>query len=330
MSIKAAPLLLFGSNIDDRLVRAEDQFGIDWLSRHELEGEIYHYTDVNGLMGILRERRFRLSHISTLNDPAEMHYGRKLIGEILAARINEASEVSREFLTQLGSAFQGYSGGIQDHFLISFCGKGNLLSQWRTYADQGRGYSLGFTFSPATRISATDNLPFPIEPYFRKVIYRPADQTELVQKWLDLALGTVTTKPRATDEIPMLASQAVSPLLDMMLCFKSAVFEEENEWRLVRVARDNHETHLIDFRGSFGQLVPFRPMYVFDEAPAGTNPAFWKLRFPLTSVGFGPAIAPTRAISAIKMFLSHLEKDAHSIQLKQSDVEIISPGFSYR
>ncbi len=331
MSIKADPLFLFSSaNPDERLVWAEEKFGIDWLARHELEGELFHYTDVNGLMGILRERQLRLSHISTLNDPAEMAYGRDLIREILNERIDQESEASRKFLAQLDADFRGYSGRVHDPFLISFCEKGNLLSQWRAYADQGRGYSLGFTFSPETRISATINLPFPIKPYFRKVIYRPGDQKKLVQQWLDAALDAVTAKPRSANEISMLVLQAVNPLLDMMLCFKSEVFEEENEWRLVRVTRDNHESHLIDFRSSFGQLVPFRPMYVFDEPPTGTISACMKLRFPLTSVRFGPAIASDRATPAIEMFLSHLEEDQKPIQLKKSGVKIIPPGFGYR
>ncbi|MEX0724544.1 MAG: hypothetical protein WD053_11725 [Gracilimonas sp.] len=51
----------------------------EWLSKHTFkdEKELYHYSNLNGIRGIIENRELWFSHISSLNDPMEIDHGRK-------------------------------------------------------------------------------------------------------------------------------------------------------------------------------------------------------------------------------------------------------------
>ena len=49
----------------------------------EPEGLLWHYTDTQGLEGIVRNRTIRLSHPSFLNDPSELQQANSVYNEML-------------------------------------------------------------------------------------------------------------------------------------------------------------------------------------------------------------------------------------------------------
>lgn len=76
----AHPLYLFSPAFKlPSLEIAIDDFLKKWLARHEFPVHenffLYHYTTLSGLQGILRDRSFWFSHVSTLNDRLEIQYG---------------------------------------------------------------------------------------------------------------------------------------------------------------------------------------------------------------------------------------------------------------
>ncbi len=109
----------------------------------------YHYTDANGLIGILSEGKLRSTHISYLNDGEESQYNIKshLIPATFKYLENRAKEdinykIFLENYKEYHRLNRDYKPRI-DYFVISFSEEGDDLSMWRSYCNQG-GYSLGF------------------------------------------------------------------------------------------------------------------------------------------------------------------------------------------
>jgi hypothetical protein len=44
--------------------------------------DLFHYTDANGLLGILRSRSLWATHFQSLNDTSEMHYAIKPVERV--------------------------------------------------------------------------------------------------------------------------------------------------------------------------------------------------------------------------------------------------------
>ncbi|MDP3829870.1 MAG: DUF2971 domain-containing protein, partial [Ignavibacteriaceae bacterium] len=78
-----------------------------------------------------------------MNDSKELSWGRDILTEVLK---KHRDEFQQEFRIQL--IFIVFS--IEKNLLpliASFSGDGDLLSQWRAYADDGKGFSIGLDAS---------------------------------------------------------------------------------------------------------------------------------------------------------------------------------------
>ena len=116
----------------------------------ELEAEkpppmLFHYTDDAGVKGILEYGNIRLTSVVNLNDPAELRHGFSHAIDALGKRAASGPPESQLFAKQ----FQRFliDGGIDQaaHFFVAcFSATGDDLGQWRAYADNGRGFALGF------------------------------------------------------------------------------------------------------------------------------------------------------------------------------------------
>jgi hypothetical protein len=147
---------------------------------------IYHYTDDAGLKGILESGTIRLTSVANLNDPAELKHGFSHAMDILHARVAtgppELEPFSRMFNRFL------IDGGIEEaaHYFVScFSTSGDDLGQWRAYADNGRGFALGFdsglleaAFVKASGVPSGNNSTF-------HVVYSDATAIKLQSNILD-------------------------------------------------------------------------------------------------------------------------------------------------
>lgn len=104
----------------------------------EVCDSLFHYTDVNAVASILRNRKLWLTNIGFLNDSKEFHDGMSIL-----SRIVEELEVDYED-NDGRRRFQGYLEGIieannafpdRNLYTCSFSKVPNLLSQWRAYGN---------------------------------------------------------------------------------------------------------------------------------------------------------------------------------------------------
>jgi len=105
---------------------------------------IYHYTNDVGLRGILKTGRIWLTDIFHLNDPSELRHGVSIAVDILNRKAESGPAESKLFAKHFLEFFESGIQKTAHYFVCSFSKDGNDLGQWRSYADNGRGYALGF------------------------------------------------------------------------------------------------------------------------------------------------------------------------------------------
>lgn len=106
--------------------------------------DIYHYTDDAGLRGILESGQLWLSDIFSVNDPSELRHGMSHAVEILNNRSRPDRPEQGTFARNFSDFTELSIEATAHYFVCSFSSDSEELGQWRAYADNGRGYALGF------------------------------------------------------------------------------------------------------------------------------------------------------------------------------------------
>jgi hypothetical protein len=104
---------------------------------------IYHYCRKEAFESIIRSNGIWLSASDFMNDGMERKWGYSIFVEVL---MRLEPETNREFISRISGPI---AAGIKHSMLMIVCFSldGDKLSQWRDYADEGRGFAIGFTAS---------------------------------------------------------------------------------------------------------------------------------------------------------------------------------------
>ena len=118
---------------------------------------LYHYCNTQKMYGIMSGRQLRMSDITKSNDYNEVYmFFPGIIDAMRDAYYKnpfpfefdgKTNEIGMSMLFQLAYDYfriEFDKGGVTN-FVICFCEEGDKLSQWRGYADNGRGVSIGFS-----------------------------------------------------------------------------------------------------------------------------------------------------------------------------------------
>lgn len=310
----------------------------DWLQKHALEDgkQLYHYTDLNGLKGILNKRGLWLSHISTLNDPLELNYGRKLVLDELNDRmVNEEDSYIRRFYNSIKENVNSFGNILHQPFIACFCEKKSLLSQWRAYSNNGGGYSIGIEIKDSSLIAFDKkNLENGYKPVLRKIIYNPDEQLKLIKDVFDKMTSGykegIEGEVSGTIDKGYLSSvmgiQAVNFLLDFILSFKNPAFEEEQEWRLIHVGLKGHKPENFKFRENNDGLIPYQQSYLFNKKDEDVTATF-----PIKSIHIGPSLDQDSQKTAIELYLRHSSTKKDNIQIfKPGLISVENAGYELR
>lgn len=297
-----------------------------WLPLHNLPDEalLYHYTDARGLYGIVTSQQLWCSDAGFVNDAQEIQYGLGLIDRIITSLIDEPdrSENSRRFL-------KNTRVWVRSHhrvFIACFCEKPNLLSQWKTYADRGGGYVLGFGINDNTKtLTVLGGQKEWQKPFFRRVIYCLDEQTRLARLYLTEICSvrdTVSMQSHSISEFDeemiwsSIALGVSDTLIDMAMTFKHPGFEEEKEWRLVRGIRKDMVPKHCHIRPAGSYVLPYAETLLVESSAKVPN----ELEFPLRYVGYGPTLDPERAKIGVDLLLNKANLDASKIVVRGHDI----------
>jgi hypothetical protein len=102
---------------------------------------IYHYCTPAALIEIVRTRTIWLSASYTMNDATERGWGYAVFLEVAKAL---EKETGPEFIKQI---ITPVAAGDRSSLLMLGCFSldADVLSQWRAYGDNGRGFAVGFS-----------------------------------------------------------------------------------------------------------------------------------------------------------------------------------------
>lgn len=269
---------------------------------------LYHYTSLNGTLGILGSRTIWATHASYLNDAREFFHGlsfaKQVAGEIF---------MEDDYLAAFGWAVRhGLEAVSADSlYVTSFSEKADLLSQWRGYCPPGAGLCLGFAVSQLRRFCdgrgyRLEKCVYDHQKQFQRVEALVRECFEMFPKPLltrkeyesldskgqvDAEIGYRTQtsegpqKPQADFAVQWLCDKIaeVAPL------FKNEGFHEEAEWRIV--AKEPRER--VKFRASSSYLAPYVELELLSDAA----------RSALREVIIGPNPNQKRCQMSIEMLL---------------------------
>jgi hypothetical protein len=137
---------------------------------------------------------------------------------------------------------------LAPHYVVSFCGYPDLLSQWRGYSSTNDGYAVGFrSLNLLTKIQDLGS------GYLAKMIYSPDQQDRLVDAVLKAVEDSIVRLKG--DARTQVANHAIAALTWFSYQMKHPMFSSEGEWRLI--ARDFFSSSEVKFRADKGHFVPY-------------------------------------------------------------------------
>ncbi|NCB39243.1 MAG: DUF2971 domain-containing protein [Erysipelotrichia bacterium] len=216
---------------------------------------IFHYTTQKGILGIVAKREMWATQVHFLNDKNEVLLTFKLLERELKKQADRAQNPA--FKKLLNSIRRNLSHIDQGHICIaSFCEAGDLLSQWRGYGNQGKGYAIGFNLKELTRIAKRQH--FVLWP----CVYSSSLQIELVSYLIDSwCREFCTEKFIQHDKMFSVINTSVCQLAPII---KDESFSEEKEWRLVSSVVSS-KSPCFAFREGEYSLIPYYNFQIADE-----------------------------------------------------------------
>lgn len=219
---------------------------------------LYHYTSLDGMVGIVSSKSLWATDIRYFNDAAEMRHTAQLLRNEIALRL-ERDSTNRKLLEQFREWLSDRLTDGHMVFVASFTANGNLLSQWRGYCPHGKGVSLGF--HPDHVSKCADSQGFKVA----RCIYEVAQQQQLIARVVDAieSLGNErgetndSTKRHPTQSYYDVFEEVEGDLLHIAAVVKHSSFKEEQEWRAVSPIVINHAKTLIGYRTGPSMLIPY-------------------------------------------------------------------------
>jgi hypothetical protein len=311
--------------------------------------QLHHYTTLDGLRGIVAGKSIWATDVRYMNDASELSYAAELITEVTTEVFEAVSKPTfRDALPTGDGAGSVFEMGLVRPFAACFCEHPDLLSQWRGYRADDTGYAVGLDLR---QIASLGDLP--PNTYLRKVVYGPDEQRGEVRKvaetWL-AACESIMASRRLdpSDLLPYPALWALQrALTEHHLCFKHPGFQEEQEWRLIKLVALKDEVRRVGHRRAAerwermraelppgiqlpdlpdlpepwgseveGIDIKFRSsaggLVPFVDVPLRDAAGIFADQLPLARVTQGPTSNPELADEALQMYLESLGYTIHT------------------
>lgn len=217
---------------------------------------LFHYTNLHGLKAIIENQSFFASNSAYLNDKEEYNYGIDLFKKSVKELKISSRGFGRNILTLIDDELNNKL--ISCHYVTCFSLEGDLLSQWRAYADDGKGIAIGFDLRKLTEVFQPKATGMYIE-------YVETKQKELVEKIMNTVYNFYISrikllKSLKEPDLGVTIVQEINEIIDKYVGqFKHSSFKEEREFRF-DLSNDNdiNKTREISYRVSKNNLlVPY-------------------------------------------------------------------------
>lgn len=229
---------------------------------------LYHYCSLDTFYNIMKNHSIWLSDVTKSNDSNELVW---VTRECKLAVMNafleyvERLKASGNFLNAKFREFNKITDSIESLDLSKtlkawvFClsEKGDNLGQWRGYADDGKGISIGFYSKIFEHESNQENESL---DFLQDKLYQFCDKIEYggfdIKQLLDSAELDVLTSSCEYDELEKSFKKLITYSIILAPLYKNPAFEEEAEWRF------GYETHVESLMNG---MVPSQEELYFKE-----------------------------------------------------------------
>ncbi len=214
---------------------------------------IYHYCHVEAFRAIIQNKKLWLSSVYNLNDYKEIHWINDKVNKKLEKIKNKDNFVKYKLFEHL------FKKQLPNVYIASFSQGGDLLSQWRAYANDGHGVAIGFNtdyFKTNEMVKTTE------------VLYDEKEQEKEIDEIFE-PLEKFTNEPTLKDErFKSLCTEVITNINNLAAKSKNELFKEEQEVRLIHnpiIIDDKQNENFIfknnlsdmKFRAVCGNLIPY-------------------------------------------------------------------------
>jgi len=228
-------------SISDQIEKMRIEIDKHFHNSNEL---LYHYTNLEALLGILENDHFRLSNVYYMNDPEELNYGLNLFSKIYNK--NFKNDFEKIKYIQINNDYK-YS----NVFALSLTSSFDSLPQWRMYGNNGYGICLGIDLTK-------------IEDKPRQVIYSEEKQEEVINQFFKYYIEITKNNLKEIKEFKLEESYynfftSLSQYYSSLL--KNKTYSSEDEYRVTIIPDLFSDTNSIEkamkFRISNNIVIPY-------------------------------------------------------------------------
>jgi len=213
---------------------------------------LYHYCSTQAFLSIIQNRSIWLSDADKTNDKMELRFIFKEIKKVIDVAINSySSQYDDEILCYvketsfkiIENLFNKTAPIVSNgkFFLTCFSEDGDLLSQWRAYANNGKGIAIGFNSNLFAGFANSTSYGF------TKIIYNENILCEFLQKAINEPLKWAmdscideTTREYDKDDLIFQIAILIQGIWQEGFVYKHGSFSEEREWRIFRRAQSSN------------------------------------------------------------------------------------------
>lgn len=212
---------------------------------------VYHYCSIDVFKKIILGKSIRLSDITKSNDSMEIMWITKYIKEIFEEEFQKeikqtkyfkasySEDIFKELVERYFKDFFDEPYMMYSYFVCCFSEKGDLLSQWRGYADDGKGVAIGFDTDLLAEFGQPEENDYISTPIFNfnKIEYLERIQKKMVK---DVAIKLISSlkelSKNASTNLKLdsmsIFNKCFLNLFNMSIFMKNPFFREEKEWRI--------------------------------------------------------------------------------------------------
>jgi hypothetical protein len=192
---------------------------------------IYHYCNSDSFHAICQNKTIRLSDLNLMNDGLEIKWGYSIWIELANQLI---TEFGHDFIDEIDKVIHGF--GLHSLMISSsFSRKPDIPNQWQAYAEDGKGFCIGF--------KAKELFQLPVYPV--KIIYNKREQIRKIKNIVKYIHEN--TKDFGNDFFELCFQLTVE-----LASLKNSSLEEEEEIRMIHLLtffRTKKSLKLIDAGG---------------------------------------------------------------------------------
>jgi len=246
---------------------------------------LYHYTSLQGFIGLMKNKSIWCSHCEFLNDSSEFVHALRFASNT-TSRIFMEDDYLNAFSWLISNTIHKLELESRQIFVTSFSEKADLLSQWRGYCPQGAGVAIGFdkellneyaikngirlekcmyeTFTQAQLINGLIDECLKPFPKILNVSRHDYDQMTIEDKCrYEVDSHTFIQQPQNRTEVQHLFDKLVEDINLHAPLMKHQGFHEEAEWRFIA----SNPTMDVHYRASKSHLVPYLIFPIIEEFP---------------------------------------------------------------